>query len=86
MKTSEILSGLTKLRNEIIFKLIANSIISTLIVVALANKFIEHFNGGLVPVVLFFMIVADFVFVIYFIFKSIDKYNVEFEKLIRKLS
>lgn len=86
MKTSEILSGLTKLRNEIIFKLIANSIISTLIVVLLATKFIEYFNEGLMPVVLFFGIVSDFFLVISFIVRSIDKYNTQYEHLIRKLN
>lgn len=85
MKTSEILSGLSKLRNEIIIKLILNSIVSTLIAVVLATKFIEYFNESLAPVFLFGALVLDFIVVIYFIVTSIDKYNYEYEQLIRKL-
>lgn len=86
MKTSEILSGLSKLRNEIIIKLILNSIVSTLIAVVLATKFIEYFNEALAPIFLFGALVLDFIAVIYFIVTSIDKYNYEYEQLIRKLS
>ena len=85
MKTSEILERLTKIRNEIIFKICANSIISLLVVVLLANKFIEYFND-LAAVFLFGGIVISFIWIIYFTATSIDKYNAEYEHLIKKLN
>ena len=85
MKTSEILSSLTKLRNEIIFKICANTIICIIVNIVLANKFIEYFNDIAAPF-LFGGVVISFIWIIYFTAASIDNYNFEYEKLIRKLS
>lgn len=85
MKTSEILSRLTKIKNEIIFKLCANAIIAVLLNTVLANKFIEYFNE--VTAIFFFSaIVGSFIWIVYFTVSSINKYNKEYEFLIRKLS